>query len=75
MECKHLDKYFEYEWDGEMYPIGFWQVCDDCGETWDEDSFTEAERVEICDQAAADRIGNEIDMAVEYEQDRLADLI
>jgi len=75
MKCKHEDLVFEYEWDGDPEPIGFWAECAACGEVLNEDAFSEKERYQILQDAAEQRISDAIDLAVDHQREIEAGLI
>ncbi len=75
MKCKHEDLVFDYEWDGDPEPIGFWAECVECGHVLNEDSFTAEEQQQIVQDAAMMRMSDLIDSAVDHQREVDAGLI
>lgn len=62
--CEHGEMEHDFEWDGEPYPIYLGSTCLLCGK--DDIYVSDVEQSELCDQAAADFIGDRIDSALDY---------
>jgi hypothetical protein len=68
--CEHDEMEHDFDWE-DGYPIYLGSTCLICGK--DDICVSDVEQSEICEEAAADRMGSEIDRAVDEWKERYSD--
>ena len=67
--CDHKDIEYDFEYDGEPYPMFLGATCLDCNKDFPLESFSEQEIMDISNEEAADMQGRAIDSAMGYQND------